>query len=140
MSRIDKANPKVGNYRANLAAALPPQWVEQLVAVGHDANGRVVPGPGQSGVKGVLCLTKVEPAGRRIDVFTAGEVVSFGPNDHTATADAGTSTPGTDLGVPGTNYYGHDDGTVTATKGTDGVLLGHTVEGQRLILRVQGEG
>lgn len=138
MSRIDKAHPKVGNYRANLAAALPPQFVEQLVAVGHDNQGRVVWGGGQTGIKGVLCLTKAYPAGKRIDVHTNGEVVEFGPNDHTATADAGTKVAGVDLGTPGTNYYGHPNGTVTATKGADGVLLGHTVEGQRLVLRVQG--
>lgn len=139
MSRIDKANPKVGNYRANLAAALPANLVEHAVAVGHDAQGRVVIGGGQTGIKGILVLTKVEPAGKRIDVFTNGEVIEFGPN-YTATNPIGSASAGVDLGVAGTNYYGHPDGKVDATKGADGVLLGHTVENYRLVLRVQGAG
>lgn len=136
MSRIDKADPKVGNYRANLAAALPPQFVEHLVAVGHDADGRVVWGGGQTGITGVICLTKAYPAGKRIDVHTNGEVVEFGPNDHTAENDSGTAKPGVDLGEAGTVYYGNTDGTVTDTPGVGSVRIGHTVEPHRLILRV----
>jgi hypothetical protein len=138
MSRIDKTNPKVGSYRATLAAALPQHLVEQLVAVGHDANGRIEFGDGTSGITGVVCQTKVCPAGKRIDVHTDGEVVEFGPNDHTATADAGTAEPGVDLGDPGKAYYGHADGTVDDTVGEDGVYIGHTVDnGSRLILRLR---
>lgn len=140
MSRIDKADPKVGNYRANLASDLPPQWVEQLVAVGHDENGRIVAGGGQTGITGVLCLTKVYKAGKRVDVHTDGEVVEFGPNDHTAENDAGTSKPGVDLADAGTVYYGHTDGTVTDTPAAGSVRLGHTVEPHRLILRVNHVG
>lgn len=36
----------------------------------------------------------------------------------------------------GTNYYGHDSGVVNATKGSDGVYVGHTVEASRLIVNV----
>jgi hypothetical protein len=137
MSRIDKADPKVGNYRATLAADLPPQWVEHLVAVGHDTNGRIVAGAGTTGITGVICLTKVYKAGKRIDVHTAGEVVEFGPNDHTATGDAGTADAGVDLGDAGSAYYGHPNGTVTLTAGAGSVYIGHTVEPHRLILRVR---
>lgn len=36
----------------------------------------------------------------------------------------------------GTNYYAHADGTVNATKGGDGVYVGHTQEATRLIVNV----
>lgn len=144
MSRYDKVVPKNGVYRASLAANFPPQLVEHAVAVGHDENGRLVVGAGDSGIKGVLVLTKAYPAGKRVDPMTNGEIVEFGPNDHTVSQDAGTAVAGVDLGDPGTNYYGHADGTVDDTPGTDGVYLGHTVEGQRLVVRVNaapaGEG
>lgn len=136
MSRIDKADPKVGNYRANLAAALPPQFVDHVVAVGHDANGRVVWGGGQTGITGIICLTKAYRAGTRIDVHTNGEVVEFGPNDHLAENDTGTAKAGVDLAEPGTVYYGHTDGTVSDTPKVGSVRIGHTVEPHRLVLRV----
>jgi hypothetical protein len=141
MSRYDKVVPKNGVYRASLAAAFPAHLVEHAVAVGHDENGRLVVGKGQSGVKGVLVLTKAYPAGKRVDPMTSGEIVEFGPNDHIEDpdTDTGTAVAGVDLGDPGTNYYGHDDGTVTATAGTDGVYVGHTVEGQRLVVRVSND-
>ncbi|AVD99626.1 hypothetical protein HWB51_gp008 [Mycobacterium phage Cuke] len=130
MARYDKYDPKNGGYRGTLAADWDSDDVEQAVAVGHDANGRVVKGAGVSGVKGVLVLTKAYKAGERIDVMTSGDIVEFGPND-------GTSVPGTDFAGPSENYYGHADGTVTETQGTDGVYIGHTVDnGQRLVVRV----
>ncbi|QGJ90052.1 hypothetical protein HWC80_gp011 [Mycobacterium phage Indlulamithi] len=133
MSRYDKINPKNGSYRASLAADLPPALVEHTVAVGHDANGRLVVGAGQTGVKAILILTKAYKAGYRCDPMVSGEVVEFGPND-------GTAEAGVDFAEPGTNYFGHADGTVTATKGADGVYVGHTVDnGQRLIVRVRGD-
>ena len=42
MSRYDKYEPKVGGYRAPLAADFPADKVEHVVGVGHDASGRVV--------------------------------------------------------------------------------------------------
>lgn len=44
-------------------------------------------------------------------------------------------TPST-LVKAGTNYYGHNNGTVNSTKGADGVYVGHTVESSRLIVCV----
>jgi hypothetical protein len=129
MARYDKYDPKNGGYRATLAADYLPANVEKCLGVGHDANGRLVIGKGTSGIKGVLVLTKVYKAGTRVDPMTSGEITEFGPSD-------GTNVPGVDFGVAGTGYYAHDDGTVTATKGTDGVYVGHTVEAQRLIVRV----
>jgi hypothetical protein len=129
MSRYDKYDPKNGGYRASLAVDFPANRVEHCVAVGHDSQGRLVIGNGTSGVKGVLVLTKVYKAGKRVDPMTSGEIVEFGPSDAGKVA-------GVDFGAAGTTYYGHNDGTVTATKGADGVQVGHTVEAQRLIVRV----
>lgn len=47
---------------------------------------------------------------------------------------ATTATP-----AAGTDYFGHDDGSVTATKGSDGVYVGHTVEASRLIVNVEDD-
>ncbi|AYN57959.1 hypothetical protein HWB90_gp009 [Mycobacterium phage Fowlmouth] len=130
MSRYDKYDPKVGGYRATLAADWATNDVEHAVAVGHDANGRVVKGAGVSGVKGVLVLTKAYKAGTRVDVMTSGDIIEFGPYD-------GTSVAGVDFADTSTNYYGHADGTVTDTQDDDGVYIGHTVDnGRRLVVRV----
>ena len=128
MSRVDKYDPKVGGYRATLAADIVDANLERLYAVGHDASGKLVIGKGVTGIKAVWVWTSKLKAGKRSDTMTRGEVVEFGPT---------AGTPGTDFGTPGKNYYGHDDGTITATKGSDGVYIGHTVEGQRLIVDVQ---
>lgn len=129
MSRYDKVNPKNGSYRANLAADFDAGDVEHCIGVGHDANGRLVKGKGQTGIKAVLVLTKAYKAGYRCDPMQSGEIVEFGPSTDGKVA-------GVDLGEPGTNYYAHDDGTVDDERGTDGVYVGHTVENQRLIVRV----
>lgn len=129
MSRYDKYDPKVGGYRATLAADFNPDNLEKCLAVGHDVNGHLVVGAGVSGIKAVLVLTKAHKAGKRVDPMTRGEIVEFGPSDV-------GSEPGVDFGDPGTDYYGHNDGTVTATQGADGVYVGHTVEGHRLIVNV----
>lgn len=127
MARYDKYDPKVGGYRAPLAADFDPDDLEKVVAVGHDASGRVVVGAGQSGVKGVLVLTKARKAGEIVDVMTSGEIVDFGPT---------SGTPGTDHGAAGTSYYADTiTGAVSDTGGEDSVYVGHTVEGQRLIVR-----
>lgn len=130
MARYDKYDPKNGGYRATLAADFDADNLEKALGVGHDSNGRLVIGKGASGIKGVLVLTKAHKAGTRVDPMTSGEITEFGPSDE-------NSVPGTDFGVAGTNYYAHDDGTITATKGTDGVYVGFTVEAQRLIVRVE---
>lgn len=130
MARYDKYDPKNGGYRATLAADFDKENLEKALGVGHDANGRLVVGKGASGIKGVLVLTKAYQAGTRVDPMTSGEITEFGPSD-------GDNVPGTDFGTAGTNYYAHDDGTITDTKGSDGVYVGFTVEAQRLIVRVE---
>lgn len=139
MSRYDKINPKNGSYRASLAADLPEQLVEHAIGVGHDAQGRLVVGKGVTGIKAILILTKAYKAGYRCDPMVSGEVVEFGENDHTVTADAGVKVAGVDFATGGKNVFAHDNGTVTLTKGADGIYVGHTVDnGQRLIVRVHG--
>lgn len=128
MSRYDKYDPKVGGYRAQLAADWPANKVEHVVGVGHNAQGQVVIGAGVTGVRGVVVLTKARKAGEIIDVMTAGEIVEFGPSDAGKVA-------GTDFGVAGTNYYTATNGEVTATSAAGKFFVGHTVSGQRLIVR-----
>ena len=133
MSRYDKIDPKNGSYRASLAADFPVGKIEHVVGVGHDANGRLVVGKGVTGIKAVLILTKAYKAGYRCDPMVSGEIVEFGPSDTGKVA-------GVDFGSPGKNYYAHDNGDVTATKSTDGIYVGHTVDnGKRLIVRVRAD-
>lgn len=122
MARYDKYDPKAGGFRAALAAdqeATPGAVgdADGPIAVGLDANGEVVPGAGNSGIVGILCLTQNKKAGDIVDVMTAGDVVEFG-------GDAGTA------------YFGASADGAIAT-GAGDVYLGHTVEGQRLVVRVE---
>ena len=72
------------------------------------------------------------------------DVVGTAPN-FTVTLPAGWSLAagtGTTVTAPSaepaafTNYYAHADGSITATKGGDGIYIGHTVEASRLIVNV----
>lgn len=126
MARYDKYDPISGGFRAPLAA----DWADALgtpVGVGLDANGRVVPGAGATGVLGVVVIdgqvnstgtrTNNKFAGDVVDVMTAGEIV-----DNTGL-------------TAGTVYYAvAATGVVTATAAGN-VRLGHTVEAQRLVVR-----
>ena len=116
MSRYDKYDPISGGFRADLAADWPSGDLNKIVPVGLNASGQVVKGAGNTGVKGVVCLTKLRYAGEVVDVMTDGEIVE-------APALAA-----------GTNYYGSAAGAVTTTN-TD-VYLGSTVEATRLVVRM----
>lgn len=127
MARIDKYDPKSGGFRAALAAdqAATPGAIGDAdgpLAVGLDVNGRVVPGAGNSGIKGVLVLTQNKVAGDIVDVMTDGELVECG-------------------GDAGTTYFGADaDGAISdagPAAGANGVQVGHTVEVGRLVVRTQ---
>lgn len=113
MSRYDKYDPKNGGYRSILAADFNALNLEKLLGVGHDANGRTVIGAGQSGITGVLVLTKARKAGEVIDVMTSGEIIEFGPTDGEA---------GVDFGKAGTVYYSDANGNVEA-----GVIEAQTI-------------
>lgn len=118
MSSYDKYDPKNGGYRSPLAVDFDRDNLRRILGVGHDASGRTVIGAGQSGITGVLVLTKARKAGEIIDVMTSGEIVEFGPTE---------GEPGVDFGRPGTVYYSDAAGnigagsdevqTITATSG-----------------------
>lgn len=114
MARYDKYEPKAGGFRAPLAANFASGNLSVPKGVGLDATGKVVIGAGQTGVVGILILTKVRNAGDIVDVMTDGEIVEFS-------------------GVAGTVYYSAADGTISTTN--TGTRLGHTVEATRLVVR-----
>lgn len=119
MARYDKYDPMDGGFRAPLAADWLEADLNKVFAVGLDAQGRVVKGSGNSGVKGALVLTKVVRAGKVVDVMTDGEIVEMDVNH------AGI--------VAGTQYYGSAAGALNTTN-TD-VPIGFTVEATRMIVR-----
>lgn len=123
MPRFDKVEPKGGSFRAVLAFAIAAPDVGVVVAVGLDANGKVVKGAGQTGVVGVICPSQPMAIGRPIDVMTDGEIV-----DMVAPFVAGTA------------YYAVSaSGVVEAVAPAAGILkarVGHTVEAWRLVVRV----
>lgn len=91
MARIDKYDPISGGHRGLLAANVAAHdgvigGATAPVGCGLDANGRIVVGAGQTGIKGVLCLPRAMKAGQAVDLMTAGEIVDIG-------------------GTAGTNYY-----------------------------------
>ena len=128
MARIDKYNPYGGGFRAPLAADWPSDDLGKPYAVGINSSGQVVKGAGQSGVTGVLVLTKAYKAGTVVDVMTDGELIEFAP---TATV------PGAGYGAAGTAYFASTSTGVISTTGTAGAhKVGHTAEGSRLIVHV----
>lgn len=115
-ARYDKYDPISGGFRAPLAAAWDSSLVGELTGVGLDANGRVVAGAGNTGVRGVLVIDHPMVVGSIADVMTSGEIVNVEDLD------------------AGTVYSSDDAGAVSETPGTE---LGHTVEATRLVVRVQ---
>lgn len=89
------------------------------LGVGLNASGQVVPGAGNSGIKGALVTTRDMKAGDIVDVMTAGEIVEM-----TGVTAGTTLTADTTTGVIGT----------TAADATH-IALGYTVEATRLIVR-----
>lgn len=126
MARIDKYDPKSGGFRAPLDADTSKTAggvgdADEPLAVGLSATGTVVAGDGNTGIVGLLVLASDKKAGDIVDVMTDGEVVEFG-------------------GAAGTTYYGDGtDGSLTDTgpgTGVNAVKIGHTVEADRLVVRV----
>lgn len=120
MARYDKFEPKSGGFRAPLAA----DWntVDAITGVGLDANGRVVAGAGNTGVIGVFSTGRTHKAGAVVDVMTHGELVEAGL-------------------AAGTVYYAAAAdgalGTTAPAAGVNATRVGHTVEADRLIARVE---
>lgn len=121
-AHYDKYDPISGGFRAPLAAAIADADPNVVRAVSLDANGRVVIGTaGNSGFVGVIVAHRAMAVGEIVDVMTAGEIVDV-----------------TGL-VAGTTYYAAADGTINSTAPAAGVnagKVGHTVEADRLVVRV----
>lgn len=127
MARYDKYDPYDGGFRAPLAADWLAADLEKVVGVGLDANGRIVKGAGNTGIRGVIVLTKAHKAKQPVDVMTDGEIVDF--------THVGRPTAAFAAAVAGTNFYvDATTGAVTATA-AGGKFVGHTVEKERLVVR-----
>lgn len=132
MARYDKYDPKVGGFRAFLAVDWLLADINKVVPVGLDVNGHVVKGAGQTGIKGVLILTRVIlAADEPVDVMTAGEIVEF----PTAAAPA---PAGSNIYAEGAGDFEVD---IAANVAAASTYIGHTVEskvgkGARLVVRV----
>ena len=133
MARIDKGDPMTSTFRVDVASNFLDANIGKLFGWGLDSSGKAVIGKGQSGIVGVWVVNdkpgRVGPLREvpRIDLMRQGCVTDFGPT---------AGIPGTNFGAAGTKYYAHDDGTINATKGTDGVYVGTTVEPDRLEVNV----
>lgn len=143
--RWDKYDGYIGNYRGVLAADVDLDETtgeaNKVLAVGTDANGAIVIGGGQTGVNGLMIVSVGQDihgnlldgginnmAGDPQDVGAHGEITNFKPYD------SSTGLNGTP--AAGTNYFGHPDGSVLATKVDGAVYVGHTQEADRLIVDV----
>jgi hypothetical protein len=115
-ARYDKYDPRSGGFRAKLDAALTGDNVGVPLGVGLNANGRVVLGAGNSGVRGVLVVDHPMEAGDPVDVMTSGEVVDV--EDLTA----------------GTAYLADAVSGALSTDAAD-TPVGFTAEATRLIVR-----
>lgn len=133
MPRYDKYDPIANGFRAALAADFPDANLGKLYGVGLDNTGKLVIGAGHTGILGVLvCTEKPGVLGplkqvSRIDVMTHGCVVGF-------CATAGV--PGTDVGVAGSPYFSDTSGNISLTPADGAVLVGFTVEPDRLEVNV----
>lgn len=121
MARYDKYDPISGGFRAPLAAAWGAGDVGDVVPVALDGNGRVVKVAAVDTAKAVLVIDADKAAGDIVDCMTAGEIVEVGL-------------------AAGTTYFTKADATIEAVApgaGVNKVQVGHTVEADRLIVRVQ---
>lgn len=136
MARYDKYEPYAGGFRALLAADWLEADLETVIGVGLDSSGRVVKGSGQSGVVGVLVLTKARKAGEVVDVMTDGEIVDMNRRGPRSAPVAVTANPGV-------IWHAAANGAVApraADVVNNGARVGHSVEGTRLVVRVVPEG
>ncbi|MET0416542.1 MAG: hypothetical protein ABW022_11035 [Actinoplanes sp.] len=136
MSRIDKSNSAIGNFRAPLNIALTatsgPAGVTDLnrvICVALNGSGRLIKATTAISVVGFILATRAFAAGEMIDVFTNCEVVELDAADI-----QGATAP-----TAGTKYY--FDATaarLAATApgaGAIGYYIGTTVEAGRLVVR-----
>jgi hypothetical protein len=121
VARYDKVDPISGSFRAPLAADWGAGDVGVVRAVTLDGNGRVVKVAAADTAKAVLVIDQTMAAGDVVDCMTAGEIVEVGL-------------------AAGTDYYSKTDATLETAApaaGANKVRVGHTVEADRLVVRVQ---
>lgn len=119
--RWDKTDP-VDTIRARLNADWLAADLGVIVGVGLNASGNVVKGAGNTGVIGVVCLTRELKAGHPVDIIKRGEAVGG------AEVIVGTAA------VAGTSYAISAAGVITATAAGVRGTLGNTVEIDRLVV------
>jgi hypothetical protein len=133
MARIDKSDPMTSTFRVDVAADFLDANIGKLFGWGLDSSGKAVIGAGQTGIIGVWVVNdkpgRVGPLREvpRIDIMRAGCVTDFGPT---------TGTPGVNFGVAGTKYFALTNGNIQATPVAGAVLVGQTVEPDRLEVHV----
>ncbi|UVK63815.1 minor capsid protein [Gordonia phage LilyPad] len=119
MANYDKYDPKVGGFRAPLAADWSADDLKKVIGVGLNASGQIVKGSGNTGMIGVLVLTEALKAGDIVDPLVQGQVTAFNGN-------------------AGTVYYADPTtGVVNATSAAGKYRVGHTVHKDLLIVDVQ---
>jgi hypothetical protein len=133
MARIDKYDPIVGGFRADVSADVLDADLGKLYAYGLDSTGKAVKGAGQSGILGVWVFNdkpgRVGPLKeiQRQDIMKIGCVADFGPT---------AGVPGTNFGIAGTKYYADPATGAISTTSAGGVYVGSTVEPDRLEVNV----
>lgn len=121
MARYDKYDPISGGFRAPLAADWGAGDVGVVRAVSLDGNGRVVKVAAADTALAALVIDQTMAAGDIVDCMTAGEIVEVGL-------------------AAGTVYYSKADATLETAApaaAANKVKIGHTVEADRLVVRVQ---
>lgn len=148
MSRYDKYDPKVGGFRAPLAAnfgytaSLPDRAhvdLKKLFAAGMNTSGQIgkFGSAGFTLLVGVIILTSPKAAGDIVDVMTAGEIVELKSAELNVAGVGGALTAGQQLYADPAATTGVVTTTVTAAR-----KIGFTVElvaatgSARLIVRV----
>jgi hypothetical protein len=121
MARFDKVDSTIGMHRAPLAADVPSNLHNIVVACGLNAQGRLlINAPGNSGYVGVTIVDRTKRrAGQVNDIMSAGEIVEC-----------------TGL-VAGTKYYVQANGSLGATRTPN--YVGYTVEADRLVVLFDGK-
>jgi hypothetical protein len=134
VARYDKYDSKLSGSRVFLAADWSSSDLEKVIGVGLNASGQLVKGAGQTGIIGILILTRVIKAGREpVDIMKRGEVVAFSLQGKPNVAFASTA---------GTRYQVNDTtGAVSALSGATApaagnTYIGHTIEADRLVVSV----
>lgn len=117
MSRYDKYDPIGGGHRAPLAAD-QAKITGNPLGVGLNTSGQVVVGAGNTGIIGVICVTKDMKAGDIVDVMKFGEIVEM-----TGLTAGTVYTANTTTGV-----ISNSAASATQTP------IGYTVEATRLIV------